>query len=176
MYTRFFLETAIFLICTINFLDCSQNQRTTEQTLQDCTKYSLFFVDVDKKVTIAQDKIAVRRAGFAKLEKSIDGRPDLAVIELQCKDGRCIQSFPELGFIDIFHADNSLETIYVDDNKFNSSARQVIYCDGFRKIFLRDGSYATKMPCDERWMFSYHVRKGLYDGRLNSYIAKMQKK
>ncbi len=159
----------------INFVDCSQYQRTTEQTLQDCTKYSLFFVDVDKKVTISQDKIAVRRAGFAKLEKPINSRSDLAVVELQCKDGRYIRSFPELGFIDIFHADNSIEKIYVDDQKFNSSARQMIYCDGFRKVFLRDGSYATKMSCDERWMFSYHLRKGLYDGRLNSFVARMQK-
>ena len=163
MYTRFFLERVIFLIFMMNSVHCSQSQVTTKKVVTDRTKYNLFFVGLHKKVTIPQDEIATRRAGFVRSEHPLNGRYDLAVVELQCKDGRYIRSFPELGFVDIFHADNSLEKIYVDDQKFNSSARQLICSDGFRKIFLRDGSYATKMPCDERWIRSENLRQGLDD-------------
>ncbi len=165
MYMGFFLQSNIFLIFLMSGLHCSQKERVLKKT--DFTKYELYFLGVCKKATISQSKLATRRTFFTPIIKKEDLLPgefsDVAVVELRCKDGRVIQSFPEHGWFDIFYKNGTLEKIYVDDKKFGYAIRQKIEPDGFRKIFFRDGTYATKMPHDDRWVRSTDLRKGLHD-------------
>src|SRR3989339_685819 len=170
MYTVPFFRFQIFLICMMSSLHCSQQQVMLKKA--DFSKYELYFLGVAKKVTIPQDKLATRRTFFTHIiNKKEDQQQEAlltaAVVELRCKDGRLMQSFPEHGWLDVFHKNGSVEKIYVDNKKFGGVTRQLIEPDGFRKIFFRNGTYATKIAHDPRWMHSDNLRTGLDNPRLN---------